>query len=135
MDRESMIEAYSDFHKDAYGFRPRFDYTLLSTEKLAADFETFGRDLESRNLREAEAEAQAIFDWEKSIHDAIALGAADEDEATRWLVGTEFDFNGVYHKQDIEQFVWNQGFLFTDYGRQLVKKIECLVTQSMKINF
>ena len=25
--------------------------------------------------------------WEKAIHDAIALGAADEDEATRWLVG------------------------------------------------
>ena len=134
MDRESMIEVYSDFHKDAYGFRPRFDYTLLSTEELAADFETFGRDLESRNIREAEAEAQAILAFEKLIRTTIDNGAEDEEQAIKWIIGAEFDLDGVYHKQDIEQFVWNQGFLFTDYGRQLVRKIECFITQSMKVS-
>jgi len=33
-----------------------------------------------------------------------------------------------YHEQDVEHWVWNQGILFTDEGRQLVKDLMNIVT-------
>jgi hypothetical protein len=36
-----------------------------------------------------------------------------------WISGTET----FYHSQDVEHFVWEQGILFTDYGKQLVKDL------------
>ena len=32
-----------------------------------------------------------------------------------------------YHSQDVEHWVWKQGILFTDYGRELVKELEKIV--------
>ena len=41
-DRNGMIQIYSDFHKDAYGFRPRhINVSALSDEQLDEDFKTF----------------------------------------------------------------------------------------------
>jgi hypothetical protein len=133
MDREEMIQMYSDFHKDVYGFRPRFDYGSFSDEHLQADFYHFDKKILAFNLRDAVLEEEAIIDFKKSIQDTIECGASNEDEAIRWLVGAEITVNDVYSIQDIEQFVWKQGFLFTDYGRQLVKKIETFITQCMTV--
>ena len=33
-----------------------------------------------------------------------------------------------HHIQDVEHFVWNRGILFTKYGKDLVKKLEKIVT-------
>jgi hypothetical protein len=32
-----------------------------------------------------------------------------------------------YHIQDVEHFVWEQGILFTPYGKKLIKEIEAVV--------
>ena len=42
MTRNDMIQIYSDFHKNAYGVRPRFNYHEFSLERLQADFKNFG---------------------------------------------------------------------------------------------
>ena len=39
--RADYLLTYSDFHKDAYGFRPRFDCSSLSDAQLVNDYETF----------------------------------------------------------------------------------------------
>ena len=51
---------------------------------------------------------------------AIKAGAKDEKEALRWLTKDL----GLTHIQDYEHFVWEKGFLFTDYGRELVKQLK-----------
>ena len=33
-----------------------------------------------------------------------------------------------FHGQDVEGWVWDKGILFTDYGRELVKKLDGIVT-------
>jgi hypothetical protein len=33
-----------------------------------------------------------------------------------------------YHSQDVEHWIYNQGILFTDYGRELVKKLDNTVS-------
>jgi hypothetical protein len=40
-----------------------------------------------------------------------------------WISQTET----FYHIQDVEHFVWEQGILFTDYGKQLIKELAAIV--------
>jgi len=133
MERNEMIEMYSDFYKDAYGFRPRFDFPSLTTAELQSDFDDFGRMIDENNTNEDLMETQAIADFEKTLVDTMRHGAKDEDEALQWVVGAEIDVNKVHSFQDIEQYVYNQGLLFTDYGKHLIKRIECFVTQCIFI--
>ena len=49
----------------------------------------------------------------------IELGAGNYTNALLWIVSSET----FYHEQDVEHFVWEQGILFTDYGKQLVKDL------------
>ena len=37
------------------------------------------------------------------------------------------DSDTFYHGQCVESWVWDQGILFTDYGRELVKKLMGIV--------
>lgn len=73
-------------------------------------------------------EKENIKDFEISINEAIEYGASNE-EALKWLIGSDFHDNKVYTLQDIERYVYNLGFLNTDYGRQLIRRMECVVTQ------
>jgi hypothetical protein len=124
MNREDMIEMYSDFHKDAYGFRPHFiDVNSLSDAELQADFDRFDIEIENNILRDTIAGERAIVDFKELILEAINNGAENEDQAIRWLVDAHFDLNGNHNIIDIEYFVWCHGILYTDYGRTLVKKI------------
>ena len=53
----------------------------------------------------------------------IELGAGNRTNALLWMTSTET----FYHIQDVEHFVWEQGILFTDYGKQLVKDLAEIV--------
>jgi len=134
MNRKDMIEMYSDFHKDAYGFRPHFiDVNSLSDAELQVDFDRFDKEIENNILRDAIAGERAIVDFKALIAEAIANGAEDEDQAIRWLVDAHFDSNDYNNIIDIEYFVWSHGILYTDYGRALVKRIgELLYSQFEK---
>jgi len=56
----------------------------------------------------------------------IEAGAGNRINALRWMTSTET----FYHSQDVERWVWKQGILFTDYGRELVKELESIVEYS-----
>ena len=62
------------------------------------------------------------FDKER-IEQAQVWGARDYFDALRWITGCET----FYHIQDVEHFVWEQGILFTDFGKQLIKDIAKVV--------
>ena len=53
----------------------------------------------------------------------IEAGAGNRITALRWMTSTET----FYLEQDVEHWVWNQGILFTDYGRELVKELCTIV--------
>ena len=70
------------------------------------------------------AEAEAVERFEARIQDVIGLGAGDRKTALRWISSQET----FYHEQSVEHFVWEQGVLFTDYGRKLVEELAEVVT-------
>jgi hypothetical protein len=90
--RENMILLYSDFHKDAYGFRPRtINVYALTTEELEADFDRFERVCAENRLEELAAEAEADNKFKMLIANTIQMGAGDETTALCWIVDGAYE--------------------------------------------
>jgi hypothetical protein len=76
---------YSDMHKDAYGFRPRFDYSGWTMEQFNAEFEQMGKIIEDDNKVKQENQAQAAHDFEMRVLSLLQTGAKDRAMALRWI--------------------------------------------------
>ena len=117
--RENMILLYSDFHKDAYGFRPRtINVYALTTEELEADFDRFEATCKINRHEEEMAEMEADIRFKELIANTIAIGAGDEPTALRWIVEGAYPEYGF----DYEHFLWNQGIAYSAYGKELAKR-------------
>ena len=113
--RWSLINYIYDGYKDAYGTRPRhYNFDAMSIAELEAEADSIGEAVVETIDRERAADKAAIEKFEASIASVIEVGAGDRETALRWL---------TYMCDDSEHWVYNQGFLFTDYGRALVKEI------------
>lgn len=115
-------DLFSDLHKDAYGFRPRYhsfyDESTTDEERQVIWDDTIVA-LEQAMAAEAEHKARCLRDFEALVQKTIELGARDEETALRWLTSDEEFYSG----QCVEHWVWDKGILFTDYGRQLVERL------------
>jgi hypothetical protein len=116
-ERNSMLQIYSDFHKDAYGYRPRFDYRSFSDEQLVEDFATFERVCEEEAEYEAKRLECAIKACDELIDKTVHMGAGNRATALRWIV------DGFDHF-DVEYILWELEIFNSDYGRELGKEIE-----------
>jgi hypothetical protein len=119
---EQNAEIYSDMYKDAYGFRPRSNFPETEEEYSEA-FGRLQREISEQIEAERAYEEKAIKEFEESISAMMASGAPDRATALRW-----FSQNyTMENPQDVDFMVYELGFLFTDYGRELVKEISSLV--------
>lgn len=113
----------SDLHKDARGYRPSQyfweGWKELSDEGQKEIFDMLAEELEIREQDEREMEQRAIKTFEARIADVIKLGAGNRQTALRWITSQE----KFYHSQSVEHFVWEQGILFTDYGKKLLNEL------------
>ena len=118
-------DIFSDLHKDAHGFRPRgHEFYDATPERKQKIWDYLAQVVEDNIAAEREHEARALRDFESQINLNIALGAGDRASALRWMTSSEDFYNG----QCVEHWVWNQGILFTDEGRQLVKDLMDIVS-------
>ena len=119
------LEGYIwDAYKEAYGVRPRFmDFASMSMEDLRQEAHSLSIAVEAEMKREEEQQEADLAEFKSLIQKTIDLGASDEETALRWLTQSEV----FYHGQDVEHWVWNKGILFTDYGRELVKRLAQIV--------
>ena len=120
-------DCISDLHKEVYGYRPRGalmdewnERTLRQKQEL---WNALCDELEANTIFEKQQAENAVAKFEARVQDVIELGAGNYTNALLWIVGTET----FYHTQDVEHFVWEQGILFTDYGKQLVKDLAAIV--------
>jgi hypothetical protein len=82
---EQAQEIYSDMHKDAYGFRPRFDYSTWTLDKFNAQFETMSRIIEADNKVEKENQEKSAHDFEMRVLSLLQTGAKNRAMALRWI--------------------------------------------------
>ena len=117
-EKEQLLQYISDTYKSAYGHRPRGFYDDWSVEDLKVELDRLV-DYANKVYEEEQVAAEKDADaFDEQILAVQASGAANREQAIKWLVEAEED--ALY---DIEHFVWKQGFLFTDRGRALVKEI------------
>ena len=115
---------FSDLHKDAYGFRPRgHEYYEAAPARKQEIWVRVCEDLEASQEEESRREQEAVAEFKAQITRVIEAGAGIRITALRWMTSTET----FYLEQDVEHWVWNQGILFTDYGRELVKELCTIV--------
>ena len=118
----------SDLHKDAYGFRPSQSWWCMwaafNGEQKQAEWDQLLRALDD-SIEEEKLEAEfRVQEFKSWVADTMSRGAGSEMTALRWICQTE----EFYHSQDVEFFVWNQGILFTEYGRDILEKLLSIVT-------
>jgi hypothetical protein len=77
---------YSDFHKDAYGFRPRNDVSDWTLEDFDREFAIFARVCEENRIQQEAAEAEATAKFEQHVTNTICMGAKDRATALRWIM-------------------------------------------------
>jgi len=120
-------DCFSDLHKDVYGYRPRGaamdNWDMMGPTRKQAYWDELCDQLEENNAREKQIAAMKVEEFKERIHQAQTWGAHDYWDALRWITGCET----FYHIQDVEHFVWEQGILFTEYGKQLVKDLAKVV--------
>ena len=81
---------FSDFYKEANGFRPRhIDTSSWSLADFDAEFEVLARICKENAAQQDVAEASAIVRFEARIVDLIACGAKDRTTAIRWISEAE----------------------------------------------
>ena len=111
---------FSDLHKDAYGFRPRgHEYYEALPARKQEIWVKVCEDLEAAQEEEARQAEEAVAEFKAQITKVIEAGAGNRINALRWMTSTET----FYHSQSVEGWVWEQGILFTDYGRELVNEL------------
>ena len=130
-ERESMIQIYSDFHKEAYGFRPHgVNYHEFTLEQLKADFDMF-ESLCKQNEREEEARANwARQEFEKRVETVIGVGAGDRQTALRWILDSYDASDMMYGMEGFCSYYLGLGW--TDYAKELAKELEPLAEPIMK---
>ena len=118
----------SDLYKDVYGVRPReafyADWNNCTPAEKQKTWDEYCDTVEQQIAEQKIREATCIARFEDRIKDVIGLGAGDRTTALRWISQQET----FYHIQDVEHFVWEQGILFTDYGKALIKELDEIVT-------
>lgn len=101
----------SDFHKDAFGFRPkRMMYKeWWSPAELEAEYANLSRICEQNRIEEDAAEKQALIEFDELIANTIKLGAGDRETAIKWLVDGE---NLEWNEYDLQYFFWGYGLSY-----------------------
>ena len=76
---------YSDFYKEAFGFRPRWDYSAMTLADFDREFEYLAQECKRNEELRAKAEAEAAVRLEQRILSLLESGAKSRAMALRWL--------------------------------------------------
>jgi len=125
-ERDSLIQIYSDFHKDAYGFRPRYvNYHEFTLEELKADFARFQEVCRENNEYERLANERERAEFEKRVQSVIDMGAGDRETALRWIMDSYENHEFDYGVEGFCNFELRLGF--TEYAKQLAIELQPIV--------
>jgi hypothetical protein len=87
---EQVACEFSDFYKDAHGFRPRhIDTSSWTLEDFDREFEVLADICKDNTARRIAEEAVAVTKLEARIADLITIGAKDRTMAIRWIAEAE----------------------------------------------
>lgn len=119
-------ELISDLYKDANGFRPGAIYmeywNIMSNDQKQEEWDGLIREMNWSLQQDMIRANGALIRFEEAVAKIIAVGAGTREAALKWMTESE----KFKSDQCVEQFVWQQGFLFTEAGKALVSEMKQL---------
>jgi len=122
--REQLEVQVYELHKDAYGYRDRRGYSHLTDKELEQEFEYLLGVLRRNEQLEAEKAERDVAEFKRQVALVMDAGASDFDTAIRWLYNDGGD--NWCHQYDVEHWAYDQGILHTDFGRDVVTRLQSL---------
>lgn len=119
-ERQENQSFFSDYHKDAYGFRPRhIDTSSWTQQDFNNEFDKLEVIVKENIAEEKKREEADISSFKVLIEKTISLGAGDRETALRWILdGSDFDYN-------IDYFMWQHGFsIYSEYGKEILPELQ-----------
>ena len=115
----------SDLHKDARGYRPSSDWYVMWKDSSDDQKQSIWNDLlvelDDSIAQEKFLEESNVNEFEREIAEIIKVGKdCTRERALRWMTPIE----PFEHLQDIEQWVWERGILFTEVGKWAVQELK-----------
>jgi hypothetical protein len=87
---EQLACEFSDFYKEANGFRPRHvDTSNWTVERFQSEFNTLSEICKSNTLARKEEESYKARKLEARISELLEIGAKDRAMAIRWISEAE----------------------------------------------
>jgi hypothetical protein len=87
---EQVACEFSDFYKDAHGFRPRhIDTSSWTLEDFDREFEVLADICKGNTARRVAEEAAAVTKFENRVSMLMTCGAKDRSMAIRWIAEAE----------------------------------------------
>ena len=87
---EQLACEFSDFYKEANGFRPRHvDTSNWTVERFQSEFNTLSEICKSNALARKEEESYNARKLETRISELLTMGAKDRTMAIRWISEAE----------------------------------------------
>ena len=96
---------YSDMHKDAYGFRPRF-FSFKTIEEYKEEIKFLEKIIFNQIEEEERQEIFNMEQLEKTINNTMEICKCKWKRAVEILMEAEED---VFSSQDIEYFLYSYG--------------------------
>ncbi|MEK9747787.1 MAG: hypothetical protein VW333_03610 [Pseudomonadales bacterium] len=121
-DREQLEVQVYELHKDATGYRDRRGYDHLTDDELHEEFDYLLKVLRENQRLEAEAADRAVEEFKSQVELVKQAGARDFDTALRWLYNDGGD--DWCHQTNVEHWVYDQGILYTDFGADVLARLE-----------
>lgn len=123
-------ELFSDYHKDAYGFRPRGYHEFYdpdtTPERKQEIWDQTGQAFAEELEREAECQRVAQIEFEELVHNTIEAGAPDRATAIRWIIDAETE-SEIDLRYGASYFEWSFGLKYGSYTEEftpIIKEIE-----------
>jgi len=93
--RQEMVEEFSDYHKEAYGFRPRLiNFRELTIDELDRYFKQFQAEIDKNDSIRELVEAEAVVNFEKLVKKVQRYCSCTKDKAIEYLMDAEGGVNG-----------------------------------------
>ena len=86
LERQDLESYISDAHKDAYGFRARYNFSDMSMAQLEAEADRLSDAVAEQIAESDRAKEQAVVKFNKLVDETIEMGAGDRETAIRWIL-------------------------------------------------
>lgn len=127
-DRNIDEQTFYEMHREVYSYRPDYSWIKsLSNDALAVEIQRCAEAGKRQELDEAEREAITIAEFETSVTETIALGAADRETALRWLADSEefecFNLNTLRYDWERFEYMRNLPYGFISNEMKWYKEV------------